>query len=581
MSLSLIYLIAFYLIYRVALVTLLPRLLLPLASRLPASIATPLDKHSFAGYNVPGGKGGLWAMWVKWDAVHYLRVARYGEAATDAIAGGLTDHGGEDGDEKFGGVINWKEDWPPDVIHDGYESDGCARKEYSETMGAFYRGYPELIRSLSRKLSGGGGGLADDDDGGAMSVPKHGTLPKHYIAGGLIVNNVSALLSLPLLHFLTSRTFPSDPRLAYYSSLIYIFNPAQIFFTNIGTEGLTFFLLLAFYIVHDYVHGSKRGENGDAVFVRLSALPFLLMFIYLSCSVRSTPCLVIFLYVLSCLASSLVSKKPSILGRPLAVAVSLAECAVALLPSLEHNIAQTIRLCSGTDNERLVMEGGGIEGVCQGVSAQVVKVLAGAASGGWISYCKAALQLPSIYRAIQRTYWDTGYFMSYYKLSNVPHFLIASPTFYLAGVGLAYWGKRMIDKVVKDGRGGGGVWVVQRVWDNLRLHVNENEDEKEGRRALLNDGSHLFCRGDMLKHVAVTLALMFVVGVFAHCQIITRVLCSHTPFFYWILASRLHFADQKGGAPREHCCSLKFLHAYLVIFNVVGCALHISYLPWV
>ena len=43
--------------------------------------------------------------------------------------------------------------------------------------------------------------------------------------------------------------------------------------------------------------------------------------------------------------------------------------------------------------------------------------------------------------------WDTGYPFSYYKVQNVPHFLLASCTMYFIVINLCCWLKVLKDRV--------------------------------------------------------------------------------------------------------------------------------------
>ena len=88
---------------------------------------------------------------------------------------------------------------------------------------------------------------------------------------------------------------------------------------------------------------------------------------------------------------------------------------------------------------------------------------------------KALLSAPSMYALVQRAYWDTGYPFSYWTLSNIPHFLIASPTVYFV---LRHCSCMFTAAVWK-----GGVWsTLKGLWEK---EVRLDEERSEGNESVV------------------------------------------------------------------------------------------------
>ena len=211
-----------------------------------------------------------------------------------------------------------------------------------------------------------------------------------------------------------------------------------------------------------------------------------------------------------------------------------------------------------------------------------------------------------MYKNVQREVWDTGYPFSYYKLKNVPHFLLASCTVYFVVTNMYCWLK------VLKGRVEGKVSKLWS-WKGLKLAADEVSEEERAKtevevevKVVAEDpfeGIHedemtdaefwtmmdreSFNSPTLAVHVAVAALLTLVVVIMAHVNIVTRVVPSHCMWFYWSLAGRMVArVDGKSelgltaglGDPSNYT---RAVCSYLVIFNVLGAVMYGNYLPWV
>lgn len=147
-------------------------------------------------------------------------------------------------------------------------------------------------------------------------------------------------------------------------------------------------------------------------------------------------------------------------------------------------------------------------------------------------YCHTAL--PSLYSFIQSFYWDVGPFR-YYRVSQIPNFLLAAPVLFLSFYGIVVYGRTL--------------WVGK--FAATGLHQLE-----------------VFLFWCYLVAQAASAV------VFVHIQVTTRFLAS-SPLLFWAAAEFVLRAS-----PRASRWRARALAAYVVGFAVVGTVLFSAFYPW-
>ena len=122
--------------------------------------------------------------------------------------------------------------------------------------------------------------------------------------------------------------------------------------------------------------------------------------------------------------------------------------------------------------------------------------------------------IPLSYQYVQKTYWNVG-FLNYWRWKQIPNFLLAVPVYLLIGTFLKTWFKL----VRKD------LW--KRKLDYIFLDKS------------FSNKTSWFIKKDFLPHIIYTLFLTSFALFFIHIQVSTRFLFSSGPFLYLICADRI------------------------------------------
>ena len=137
-----------------------------------------------------------------------------------------------------------------------------------------------------------------------------------------------------------------------------------------------------------------------------------------------------------------------------------------------------------------------------------------------IRFCETSW-LPLVYNYLQFKYWGVGFLKSF-RVNQIPNFLLAFPIVFIS------------------------IWFITSF-----RHVH---------------------RPFLLPFVA-SLVVTIILGLlFAHVQIITRLICSSSPIVYIALAA-LSLSSQS-------IWTRRLLWTYLLSFSVGGIALHVNFFPW-
>ena len=211
----------------------------------------------------------------------------------------------------------------------------------------------------------------------------------------------------------------------------------------------------------------------------------------------------------------------------------------------------------------------------------------------------------SLYAHVQRKHWNVGLFR-YFRPRQIPNFALAAPVLYLGFRAASEWIGRSVSQYrlnrerISGHRSGAttmrGVVMDAATWamvalstaDLLRLlkptvMARERKACQDGYKLDPAKADILLGPG-LLSHYAVLAGLCLIGAVVAHVQVTTRLVCSCCPAFYWYAA--LIVARSSGGkrGTAWSCRRRRFeswlLRAYLCLFNVLGSAMHVNFLPW-
>lgn len=175
-----------------------------------------------------------------------------------------------------------------------------------------------------------------------------------------------------------------------------------------------------------------------------------------------------------------------------------------------------------------------------------------------------------LYQHIQRKHWNVG-FLRYWELKQIPNFLLASPIVLLTAIYVLQYAKIWTTQLVSHQRDGwskesidssksGFVGPVTRVLAQL---VHEQNRGNAGRTGLLSATAMPF----MLMWAVLTVWYVLSINV----QVTTRLLLAGCPPAIWCLAD----AFRNWSGRWRHGVLL-----YFAVFNVVGIAMHVNFLPW-
>jgi hypothetical protein len=241
---------------------------------------------------------------------------------------------------------------------------------------------------------------------------------------------------------------------------------------------------------------------------------------------------------------------------------------------------------------------------------------------GWQYHCDTEL-LGSVTRAdwcdyvsylyshVQRQYWNVGLFR-YYEWKQLPQFLLATPVLSVALLGIAQWIQatwyQCQDRHVREWEKTYGnihlwhVYVYARY--TLADFATAHASQTTTRTTLSSSSSrqqrpisqiHVSDRDArrfwqtsplLLGHYSVLAATAFLGLTIAHVQISTRMIASSCPAWYWTLAMYIFdtgSSDEDASSSRVARGRWEWgdvLLLYCLVFTVVGTALHANFLPW-
>jgi len=183
----------------------------------------------------------------------------------------------------------------------------------------------------------------------------------------------------------------------------------------------------------------------------------------------------------------------------------------------------------------------------------------------------------SLYGYVQLKYWNVGLFR-YYQLKQVPNFLLASPIIILSSLAVGKWillsWSRWKLSCQKKGRErqisslNCLSAMIRKILQWAFFSLSEMEtDEFNCDEVLLGRRA--------LPHYAVLCAYVLIGTCLSHVQITTRLVASSCPSFYWFVVHLLLLPTQNSTTIRKN-----MLKWYFLLFNILGCILHTTWLPW-
>jgi GPI mannosyltransferase 2 len=339
-----------------------------------------------------------------------------------------------------------------------------------------------------------------------------------YLLSSIVINfivgsiNVYLMFKLALKYRLTSSH-------AYWSAIIYMINPASVFFLAPYSETLFLFSQLCGH-----------------VFLQSDRLFFSTLSFAFGSSIRSNGIVSLGFIVYRCLQR---------IYRTRTFAIPVHYFLLCLLPFVLTQFYQYNAFCFEKSIDQHLRDYG---------RNHNLKMPLSNFSSTW---CKQ--RLPLSYQYVQHVYWNIGMF-SYWTWKQLPNFLLAMPVFILVSYCIYQWYRR----------------VEVELWKE-KFHFLFNENHRN------NDKSHWLTRKVFLPHVVYTAFLSLFALIFMHIQVATRFLFSSGPFLYLICADRVQHYSVSKRSLIEMLSLLRndrYLFYYCFIYILVGICLFSNFLPW-
>lgn len=166
-------------------------------------------------------------------------------------------------------------------------------------------------------------------------------------------------------------------------------------------------------------------------------------------------------------------------------------------------------------------------------------------------------RFPYSYPYVQKTYWNVG-FLRYYEWKQLPNFLLAAPIVCIVVAGVL------------------NLITAKEFTSTIKtLGLLPKEEEKERSHVF-----HGFPTHRMFVYACHALFLTMFGILNVHVQILTRMLCSSTPFVYWSVAQIFLGGGERNKRIRRSAKIIKILLIYFISYNIIGIFLHCNFYPW-
>ncbi|XP_059047879.1 GPI mannosyltransferase 2 [Achroia grisella] len=389
----------------------------------------------------------------------------------------------------LGGMKRWDAQYFIHIAQYGYTYENCL---------AFYPLFPMVVRYVAYGLCSLLGTLLNF----------HSAL----LISATIINVLMFIKSADVLHRLSLRVTRSECK-AYKCAILYCVNPASIFFTAPYSE--TLFAWMSFYTM------LKCTENETLRFANIditSGMPagfslitrsngsvnigFILYTSFKNVIERTLPEIV---YKYKTLKHRIIIP---VLLLPLFTS-SVALFLVLIITFIPFLLVQTynyFKFCILNDHN------------LPEFLSNTEYVLPGSAESPW---CNSTI--PLSYSYIQSHYWDVGFF-KYYKLKQIPNFILASPCIFLILYHCISYINSNFKLCLRLG-------IKSNVFGYSNKMPYRQKQYSKGFGA--NDPS-------MFVYIVHVMFLTIFCIIFVHIQVSTRLLASASPVLYWICSSRMN-----------------------------------------
>lgn len=394
-------------------------------------------------------------------------------------------------DIALGGMKRWDAQYFVHIAHYGYTYENCL---------AFFPLFPLFVRYTAYAINSIFGSFLNF----------HSSL----LISATIVNLVFFIKSADILHRLSVRILKSESK-AYKSAILYCVNPASIFFSAPYSESL--FAFMSFYTMF------KCTENETLRFANIDITSAIPAGLSMTCRSNGAVNLGFILYtsfknVIERTLPEIVYKYKTLKHRiilpflllPLftsSVALFMTVI-VAIIPYVLVQTYNYFKFCVHNDHNLPEFL----------TSSEFI--LPGTAESPW---CNSSL--PLSYSYVQNHYWDVGLF-KYYKLKQIPNFMLAFPIIFL-----------ILHNCL--------CYIKNNIRLCFRLGLRENIFNY-GYPTKISYRQKLYCKTfgandpTFFVYVVHVLALTFFCIAFVHIQVATRLLASASPVLYWICSSKMN-----------------------------------------
>lgn len=391
----------------------------------------------------------------------------------------------------IGGFKRWDAQYFIHIAQYGYTYENCL---------AFFPFFPLIVRYVAYGLNSILGSFFNF----------HSLL----LLSAVMLNLVMFLKSVDILHRLSLRVLRSESK-AYKAAILYCVNPASVFFSAPYSE--TLFAWMSFYTM------LKCTDNETLRFSNINILSSLPAAISMITRSNGSVNLGFILYtsfknVIEKTVPEIVYKYKTLKRRiiiPILMLPLITSCVallltviIAIIPFLLVQTYNYFKFCVPNDNN------------LPDFLTNYEYVLPGSATSPW---CNSTF--PLSYSFIQSHYWEVG-FLKYYKLKQIPNFILAFPIILLLCYHCCSYIRNNIRWCLRLG-------IRSNILNNRCLNKMPYRPRQYSKTFGANDPA-IFV---YVVHV------MFLLGfciLFVHIQVTTRLLASASPVLYWICSNRMN-----------------------------------------